>query len=154
MHDYIIILIIAVIIGIQIFIFVRNMSKIRNYKKTIEDVKDFDIVEVSVPEEWIKDIDVEELLQNPDKFQELSTNFSSTIEETDEDPEFFFEDEDQIDSKFNDYESEEELSESKLKGDNSEAELVFPDEDDSEIEEFEEEDFEDYKTNRQSKEGY
>ena len=154
MHDYIIILIIAVIIGIQIFIFVRNMSKIRNYKKTIEDVKDFDIVEVSVPEEWIKDIDVEELLQNPDKFQELSTNFSSTIEETDEDPEFFFEDEDQIDSKFNDYESEEELSESKLKGDNSEAELVFPDEDDSEIEEFEEEDFEDYKTNRQSEEGY
>ena len=148
MHDYIIILIIAIIIGIQIFIFSKNISKIKEYKKTIEDVKDFDIVEVSVPEEWIKDIDVKELLQNPDKFQELSTNFSSTMEETDEDPEVFFEDEDQIDSKFNDYESEEELLESKLKGDNSETELVFPEEDDSQIEEFEEEDFEDYKTNR------
>ena len=74
----------------------KNISKIKKYKKTIEDVKDFEIVEVSVPEEWIKEIDVEELLQNPDKFQELSTNFSSTMEETDEDPEAFFDHEEQI----------------------------------------------------------
>jgi len=149
MHDYIIILIIAVIIGIQILIFWKNMSKIKKYKQTIEDVRDFEIVEVSVPEEWIKEIDVEEILQNPEKFQELSTNFSSSMEEVDEDPDTFFDDEDQIDSRFDDQETEDhELLELKLKDNSTEPELVFPEDEDSEIEEFEEEDFEDYKTNR------
>jgi DNA-directed RNA polymerase subunit delta len=149
MHDYIIILIIAVIIGIQIFIFGKNMSKIRNYKKTIEDVKDFEIVEVSVPEEWIKEIDVEEILQNPEKFQELSTNILSSMEEIDEDPETFLDEEEQINSEFDEAEiEEEELLELKLKGNSNEPELVFPDDEDSEIEEFEEEDFEEYNTNR------
>lgn len=145
MHDYIIILIIAVIIGIQILIFWKNMSKIKKYKQTIEDVKDFEIVEVSVPEEWIKEIGVEEILQNPEKFQELSTNFSSTTEETDEDLGIF--ENEQINSQLDEDIEEDELLNLKLKGDNSETELVFP-EDDSEIEEFEEEDFEEYKTNR------
>ena len=150
MHDYIIILIIAVIIGIQVLIFWKNMSKIKKYKQTIEDVKDFEIVEVSVPEEWIKEIDVEEILQNPEKFQELSTNFSSSMEEIDEDPDTFFDDEDQIDSKFDESEiaEDDELLELKLKGNSTEPELVFPEDEDSEIEEFEEEDFEEYKTNR------
>ncbi|CAL67566.1 hypothetical protein [Christiangramia forsetii] len=149
MHDYIIILIIAVIIGIQVLIFWKNMSKIKKYKQTIEDVKDFEIVEVSVPEEWIKEIDVKEILQNPEKFQELSTNFSSSMEEIDEDPDTFFDDDDQIDSRIDDQETEDpELLELKLKGNSTEPELVFPQDEDSEIEEFEEEDFEEYKTNR------
>ena len=107
-------------------------------------------MEVSVPEEWIKEIDVEEILQNPEKFQELSTNFSSTMAETDENPDIFFDDADQIDSKFDGSEiaQDDELLELKLKGNSTEPELVFPENEDSEIEEFEEEDFEDYKTNR------
>ncbi|GGG23124.1 hypothetical protein [Christiangramia forsetii] len=125
------------------------MSKIKKYKQTIEDVKDFEIVEVSVPEEWIKEIDVKEILQNPEKFQELSTNFSSSMEEIDEDPDTFFDDDDQIDSRIDDQETEDpELLELKLKGNSTEPELVFPQDEDSEIEEFEEEDFEEYKTNR------
>ncbi len=146
MHDYIIILIILLIIGIQILIFGKNMSKIKKYKQTIEDVKDFEIVEVSVPEEWIKEIDVEELLQNPDKFQELASNFS-TMEETDEDPDAFDNQEEQ-NLDYNLIEDEEDQTTTHKKNEQV-SEIDFPEDEESfEIEEFEEEDFEDYKSNR------
>lgn len=146
MHDYIIILIILLIIGIQILIFGKNMSKIKKYKQTIEDVKDFEIVEVSVPEKWIKEIDVEELLQNPDKFQELASNFS-TMEETDEDPDAF-DDQEEQNLDYNLIEDEEDRTTTHKKNEQV-SEIDFPEDEESfEIEEFEEEDFEDYKTNR------
>ncbi|AVR47064.1 hypothetical protein C7S20_18425 [Christiangramia fulva] len=126
------------------------MSKIKNYNRTIENVKDFEIVEVSVPEEWIKEIKVEDILQNPEKFQELSANFSSTMQETSEDPELELNDKDQVDVEVDEFKTEEdEPLELKLKdGKKSDPELDFPEGVDPEIEEFEEEDFEDYKTNR------
>lgn len=80
-HEYFIILIISAIIGLQIFIFFKNIRKINRYKKTIESVKDFDLVEVSVPEEWIKDIEVDEILNDPERFQKVSTSFSSHTED-------------------------------------------------------------------------
>lgn len=147
MHDYIIILIIVLIIGLQFFIFGQNISKIKKYKQTIEDVNDFEIVEVSVPEEWIKEIGVEEILQNPEKFQELSMNFSSTMEETDEDPNAFYDQEEQ-NLGYNLIEDEEDQTYSHKKNEQVQ-EIDFPENEESfEIEEFEEEDFEDYKTNR------
>ncbi|WP_282017687.1 hypothetical protein [Salegentibacter mishustinae] len=122
------------------------MSKIKKYKQTIEDVKDFEIVEVSVPEEWIKEIDVEELLQNPDKFQELASNFS-TMEETDEDPDAFDNQEEQ-NLDYNLIEDEEDQTTTHKKNEQV-SEIDFPEDEESfEIEEFEEEDFEDYKSNR------
>jgi hypothetical protein len=123
------------------------MAKIKRYKKTIKGIENFEIVEVSVPEDWIKEIDVEEILQNPEEFQKLSTGFSSTTVDTDEDPEDFY-DSDEIteDTKEPEEVTTERKSEKKGK---STQELDFPeDEETSEIEEFEEGDFEDSKTNR------
>lgn len=146
-HDYIIILIIAGIIVFQILIFANNMAKIKRYKKTIKGIENFEIVEVSVPEDWIKEIDVEEILQNPEEFQKLSTGFSSTTVDTDEDPEDFY-DSDEITEDTNEPEEVTTERKSEKKGKSSQ-ELDFPeDEETSGIEEFEEGDFEDSKTNR------
>jgi len=146
-HDYIIILIIAGIIVFQILIFANNMAKIKRYKKTIKEIDNFEIVEVSVPEEWIKEIDIEEILQNPEKFQKSPTGFSSTMVDTDEDPEDFY-DSDEITEDTNEPEEVTTERKSEKKG-KSTQELDFPeDEETSEIEEFEEGDFEDSKTNR------
>jgi len=42
------------------------------------------VVEVSVPEERIKSIDVDEILKNPDAFQNNSSEFSSKMTEAPE----------------------------------------------------------------------
>jgi DNA-directed RNA polymerase subunit delta len=149
MHDYIIILIIALIIGLQIYIFAGNISKINRYKNTIEDVKDFEIVEVSVPEEWIKEIEVKEILQNPEKFQELATGFSSTIVDSDEDPVEFHESRQISDQLYESAGEEDPLLNIKEKLVETSQELNSLEENEKfDIEEFDEEDFEDYKTNR------
>jgi len=75
-HDYIIITIIAGIIIFQVWVFVVNIRKIGDYKKTIKQAKNFEIIEVEVPEEWIKEIEVKEILGNPAAFRELSANFT------------------------------------------------------------------------------
>lgn len=74
-HDYLIIAIITGIIFLQVYIFAGNLRKIRNYKKTIQKANNFEIVEVAVPEDWIKNIEVEEILRDPDAFQQISNNY-------------------------------------------------------------------------------
>lgn len=74
-HDIILIIIIGAIIIAQFYVFWGNYLKIRNYKKTIQNVKSFKIVEVSVPEEWIKDIEVDEILRDPAAFRKLAEEF-------------------------------------------------------------------------------
>ena len=81
-HDYIIIAIIAGIIILQVYVFAVNIGKIKDYKKTIRQAKNFEIIEVEVPEEWIKEIEVKEILGNPEAFRESSANFTkNTIDE-------------------------------------------------------------------------
>lgn len=76
LHDFILIAIIAVIIVIQVLVFLGNYRKIQDYKRTIQKANDFKIVEVSVPEEWIKNIEVEDILKNPEEFGKVSSEFS------------------------------------------------------------------------------
>lgn len=76
LHDFILIAIIGVIIVIQILVFLGNYRKIQDYKRTIQKANDFKIVEVSVPEEWIKNIEVEDILKNPEEFGKVSNEFS------------------------------------------------------------------------------
>lgn len=75
-HDIILIIVIGAIILLQVYVFWGNYRKIQNYKKTIQDVKNFEIVEVSVPEEWITKLEIDEILKDPAAFQKLSANYS------------------------------------------------------------------------------
>jgi cell division protein YceG involved in septum cleavage len=78
-HDIILIIIIGAIILLQFYVFFGNYRKIQDYKKTIKKTKNFEIVEVSVPEEWIKDIEVDDILKDTEAFQKISSDFSSHI---------------------------------------------------------------------------
>ena len=69
-HDVVLMIIIALIILLQFYVFWGNYRKIQDYKKTIEKAKDFKIVEVSVPEDLIKEIEVDEILDDPEAFQQ------------------------------------------------------------------------------------
>jgi len=144
-HDYIIIAIILCIILLQFIVFASNMRKIRNYKKTIQKAQDFEIVEVEVPEDWIKEIEVKEILNDPDGFRESSSNYGKKAkfkqeENTERDFEEHFENNENV------IEQEEENISSEndntLEDPNPE-ELNFPEESQQEyeIEEFEEDDF-------------
>lgn len=75
LHDYIITGIIVGVIIFQVIAFLGNIKKIANYKKTIEQSKNFEIIEVEVPEDWIKDIEVKEILNDPDGFRESSAKY-------------------------------------------------------------------------------
>jgi hypothetical protein len=63
-HDATLIIIISIIIAIQVIVFVKNISKINSYKKTIGNVKNFTIVNVNIHEDQVKDISIEEVLKN------------------------------------------------------------------------------------------
>jgi|TARA_Y100000588_G_C14117618_1_gene865901 hypothetical protein len=84
LHDIVLILIIGAIILVQVFVFMGNYRKIQGYKKTIEKTRDFKIVEVEVPEEWIKEVEVNDILRNPEAFQSSSSEFSSKMTEAPE----------------------------------------------------------------------
>lgn len=84
LHDIILIAIIGAIILVQVFVFFGNYRKIQDYKKTIEKANDFKIVEVAVPEELIKEVEVDDILRNPEAFQGISTEFSSKMTEAPE----------------------------------------------------------------------
>ncbi len=87
LHDIVLIAIIGAIILVQIYVFVNNYRKIQDYKKTIEKTQDFKIVEVAVPDEWIKEVEVDDILRNPEAFQNSSSEFSSKMTEApEEDP--------------------------------------------------------------------
>ena len=76
-HNVIIILIIAAIIILQFFVFLNNYKKIKDYKKTIEKIDYFEVVEVEVPEEWIKNIEVDDILNDRESFEKLSSSYNS-----------------------------------------------------------------------------
>ncbi|MCH8535201.1 MAG: hypothetical protein LAT51_09050 [Flavobacteriaceae bacterium] len=78
-HDIILIIVIGAIILLQIYVFINNYIKIRNYKNTIKMAKEFEIVEVTVPDEWIKDLEVEDILKDPVGFQNSSSEFHEKI---------------------------------------------------------------------------
>lgn len=162
-HDYIIIAIIAGIIILQVWVFAVNVRKIGDYKKTIKQAKNFEIIDVEVPEEWIKDIELKEILGNPEAFRELSANFNNPVS-----------DEVSVNNKnssidvFENTENEDAIyknnsnPENSIKNDPIPEELNFPEEEfetesepEIEIEEYEEDDFEfeeeEYKINRKSK---
>lgn len=137
-HDTVLILIIGVIIIVQFYIFYINYRKIQDYKKTIEKTKGFKIVEVAVPEELIKEIEVDEILRNPDAFQNISSEFTSKVKE---DPKDVLDPNDNFNDPDQNLDNEEEFSE----------ELKFPDA--SELEEGNEAydddfEYEEYKNNK------
>lgn len=90
-HDYTLVAIIALIIIIQVIVFVKNMSKINNYKKTFGNVKNYRIVNVNIYEDQAKDISIEEVFRNriEEKYAnpniEVSSNAILTEEEILED---------------------------------------------------------------------
>ncbi len=112
-HDTILIIIIGAIIFLQIYVFWRNYQKIQDYKKTIQNVKDFKIVEVSVPEEIVKSIEVDKILGNPEAFQNVSSEFSSKMTEF---PDSDLESDSLLNDQDKSFHEEEEFSE----------ELLFP----------------------------
>lgn len=137
-HDTVLILIIGVIIIVQFYIFYINYRKIQDYKKTIEKTKGFKIVEVAVPEELIKEIEVDEILRNPEAFQNISSEFTSKVKE---DPKDVLDPNDNFNDPDQNLDNEEEFSE----------ELKFPDA--SELEEGNEAydddfEYEEYKNNK------
>jgi len=145
-HDYIIIAIILGIILFQFIVFASNIRKISNYKRTIQKAKNFEIVEVAVPEDWIREIEVKEILSDPEAFRELSAKYGEEKEfmeeeNTEEDfGEQFENNEKVIEQEEENISSE---NDNTLEGPNPE-ELNFPEEESQqeyEIEEFEEDDF-------------
>jgi len=145
LHDYIITGIIVGIIIFQVIVFLGNIKKIANYKRTIEQAKNFEIIEVQIPEDRIKNIEVKEILSNPAAFRDSSINFNTEdfVDEVN------FE-EDLVDSVENnqkgiEYDEEILSKENNLVSEETNPEeLNFPEEEftqEHEIEEFEEDDF-------------
>ena len=81
-HNVVIILIIAAIIILQFYVFLNNYKKIKDYKKTIEKIDHFEVVEVEVPEEWIKNIEVDDILKDRESFEKLSSTYDQENEES------------------------------------------------------------------------
>ena len=134
LHDIVLIAIIGAIIVVQIYVFVNNYRKIQDYKKTIEKTQDFKIVEVAVPDEWINEVDVDDILRNPEAFQSSSSEFSSKISEAPEEDPVLVDNTDYVEENLED---EEEFPE----------ELEFPDTSNEEAyhDNFE---YEEYKNNK------
>lgn len=77
-HDYTLVAIIALIIVIQVIVFVKNISKINNYKKTLGNVKSYRIVNVNVQEDRIKDISIDEVFRNRIEEKYANSNIEVT----------------------------------------------------------------------------
>jgi len=172
-HDYIIIAIIAGIIILQLLVFVVNIRKIGDYKKTIRQARNFEIIEVEVPEEWIKEIEVKEILGNPAAFRKLSASYTKPgrdeVSGSDEvlvsgSEEVSVNNKNSSIDVIENLENEDSIymygstPESPIKNDPIPEELNFSKEEfepEPEIEEYEEDDFEfeeeEYKVNRKSK---
>lgn len=152
LHDIVLIAIIGAIILVQIYVFVNNYRKIQDYKKTIEKTQDFKIVEVAVPEEWIKEVEVDDILRNPEAFQNSSSEFSSKMTEApeteapEEEPQLITKPEyvDEIPEEEIDFHEEEELLDEE---EEFHEELEFPDTSNDEAydDDFE---YEEYKNNK------
>lgn len=148
LHDIILIIIIGVIILIQVYVFVGNYRKIQDYKKTIEKTSDFKIVEVLIPEEWVKEVEVDDVLRNPEAFQKSSSEFSSKMTLAPEEESQLIPDSEYVDTSQEEgmgfHEEERPLDEEE----EFPEELEFPDA--SEEETYDDDDFEyeEYKNNK------
>jgi len=85
-HDSILIPLIAIIIMIQIIVFLFNLRKIWIYKKAIGNVKNFKIVHASVQESVISEISINDIFRNSieEKYNKVSSDVISTQSITDE----------------------------------------------------------------------
>lgn len=72
MHQILILFVIAVIVGFQVKIFLEATKKIDLFKVIIPDASNFETVKVFIPESQIKDIKVEYVLKNLNKFKNPS----------------------------------------------------------------------------------
>jgi hypothetical protein len=69
MHEILILFVIAIIVGFQIKIFLDAAAKIDYFKTMVPDASTFETVKVFIPESQIKDIKIEYILNNLQKFQ-------------------------------------------------------------------------------------
>ncbi len=69
-------IIIGCIIILQIIVFVRNLIRIFSYKQAIGNIHNYKIKHSIIPEEFIEDISVREILSNniPERLQPIEIN--------------------------------------------------------------------------------
>lgn len=82
MEESILNIIIGCIIILQIVVFVRNISRIWSYKQAIGKVNEYTIKHSIVPEEFIENISVREILSNniPQYLEPMEVNEDITEE--------------------------------------------------------------------------
>lgn len=93
MHEVLIILLIIIIVGFQVKIFIDTTKKISLFKEILPKASNFETVKVYIPESQIKEIKVDYILNNLNKFQSPLKNEIIELEET-------FEEEDFVDDYF------------------------------------------------------
>lgn len=93
MHEVLIILLIIIIVGFQVKIFINATKKISLFKEILPEASNFETVKVYIPENQIKEIKVDYILNNLNKFQSHLKNEIVELEET-------FEAEDFVDDYF------------------------------------------------------
>lgn len=106
-HDLLIYIVVGFILILQVKVFLKNLYKIYNYKNTIRNSKDFEIIDVQVHENEIDDIDITTLFNRSSKQGDSHAgeefNGSGVEDLIDEQesvrlPEIGFEDVDQLDA--------------------------------------------------------
>lgn len=93
MHEVLIILLIIIIVGFQVKIFIDTTKKISLFKEILPEASNFETVKVYIPESQIKEIKIDYILNNLNKFQSPLKNEIIELEET-------FEEEDFVDDYF------------------------------------------------------
>lgn len=68
MHEFLIWVLILVIVGVQIVVGLNTFKKIDLFKTIIPDAETFETVRVYIPENQIKDIKIDYILNNLNKF--------------------------------------------------------------------------------------
>jgi len=92
MHEIVILLIIAIIVGVQIKVFLDTAKKINLFKAIIPSPENFETVKVFIPESQIKQINSSYVLSNLQEFQNPLDNKGIENKETIEDHEDFIDD--------------------------------------------------------------
>ncbi|KOS04803.1 hypothetical protein AM493_01150 [Flavobacterium akiainvivens] len=68
MHNTIIILVILIVVGFQAYVAYTAWKKIDFYQGIIPQPENFQTIKVYIPESQVKNIDINYVLNNPDKF--------------------------------------------------------------------------------------
>jgi len=69
MHEILILLVIIIIVAAQILVGITTWRKIDQYKQIIPEAKSFETVKVYIRESQVKDINIDHILSNLNKFQ-------------------------------------------------------------------------------------